>query len=106
MFYLPSNLEYNLRKGDFDRIIDEYERAVTLYGGSESEVFKLYLAEIQKGVDALRDQLNKLIHENLDLSVEQQKKLIANLVQIDTDCDPAWNCLQVRFSFKNKVLDY
>ena len=100
MFYLPSNLEVNLRKGEFDRIIDEYERAVTHYGGSESEVFKMYLAEIQKGVNALRDQLNKLIHENLDLSVEQQKKLIANLVQIkdtdgDTDFDPAWNCLQV-----------
>jgi len=98
VFYLPSNLEYNLRKGDFDRIIDEYERAVTLYGNSESEVFKKYLAEIQKGIDGLKDQLNKLIHENLDLSVEQQKKLISNLVQIDTDCDPAWNCLQLRYN--------
>ena len=69
---------------------------MTLYKNSESEVIKKYLAEIKKGVDALKDTLNKMIHENLDLSVEEQKKLIANLVQIDTECDPAWNCLQLR----------
>ena len=98
VFYLPSNFEYNLRKGDYDRIIDEYERALKLYGDSESDVFKKYLAEIQKGIDTLKETLNKLIHESLDLTVEQQKKLIANLVQIDTDCDPAWNCLQLRYN--------
>ena len=96
-FFLPSNFESNLAKGDFDRIIDEYERAITLYGNSESEIFKKYLIEIEKGLAALKEQLNKSIHSD-DLTVDQQKKLIANLVQIDTDCDPAWNCLQLRYN--------
>ena len=96
-FFLPSNFEYNLAKGDFDRIIDEYERAITLYGNSESEIFKKYLIEIEKGLSALKDQLNKSIHSD-ELNVDQQKKLIANLVQIDTESDPAWNCLQLRYN--------
>ena len=96
-FFLPSNFESNLAKGDFDRIIDEYERAITLYGNSDSEIFKKYLVEIEKGLSALKEQLNKSIHAD-DLTVEQQKKLIANLVQIDTESDPAWNCLQLRYN--------
>ena len=96
-FFLPSNFESNLAKGDFDRIIDEYERAITLYGNSESEIFKKYLVEIEKGLAALKEQLNRSIHAD-DLTVDQQKKLIANLVQIDTESDPAWNCLQLRYN--------
>ena len=53
-FFLPSNFESNLAKGDFDRIIDEYERAITLYGNSDSEIFKKYLVEIEKGLSALK----------------------------------------------------
>lgn len=49
LFNLPANIESNLIKNDYDRIIDEYERAKSLYGGSDCEIFNIYLDEIEKG---------------------------------------------------------
>ena len=43
LFYLPANIEANIAKGDFDRVIDEYERAKSLYGDTDSEIFQKYL---------------------------------------------------------------
>lgn len=100
LFNLPANIETNLAKGDYDRIIDEYERAKSLYGNSESEIFQIYLEEIEKGVEELKVKLRENL-ENPDLSVEQQKKIIANLVQLNVEGDPAWDCLQLQ---DNRVL--
>ena len=40
LFNLPANIEANLLKNDYDRIIDDYERAKTQYGENDSEIFK------------------------------------------------------------------
>jgi len=79
LFFLPANIETNIAKGDFDRVIDEYERAKSLYGESDSEIFQKYLQEIERGVEILRQQLSKKLRED-QLSVEQQKKFIGILV--------------------------
>lgn len=104
LFNLPSNIESNLVKNDFDRIIDEYERAKSLYGNTDSEIFQLYLDEIEKGVDTLKARLEERLQDP-SLGVEQQKKVIANLVQLNVDGDPAWSCLQVQYAHVLKNLD-
>jgi exocyst complex component 2 len=104
LFNLPANIENNLSKNDYDRIIDEYERAKSLYGDSDSEIFKIYLDEIEKGVEVLKESLREKL-KGIGLSAEQQKKLIANLVQLNVAGDPAWECLQVQYGHVLQTLD-
>lgn len=96
LFNLPANIETNLAKGDFDRIIDEYERAKSLYGESDCEIFQIYLQEVAKGVEVLKSRLLLKLQET-GLTLDQQKKIIANLVQLNFEGDPAWECLQVHY---------
>lgn len=93
LFNLPANIESNLAKGDYDRIIDEYSRARSLYGDSDSEIFRLYLDEVEKGVAELKSRLWERLRDP-KLPAEQQKKLVANLVQLEAGGDPAWECLE------------
>lgn len=135
LFFLPANIETNIAKGDFDRVIDEYERAKSLYGESDSEIFQKYLQEIERGVEVLRQQLSKRLSDE-QLPVEQQKKFIGILVknlnlifhhnqfdnpqfiwsqqcfclgflkvQLQSEGDPAWDCLQIQYSRLLKMMD-
>ena len=63
------------------QVIDEYERAKSLYGDTESEIFQKYLEEIEKGISVLKTQLTLKLREE-DLPVEQQKRYIGILVQV------------------------
>ncbi len=104
LFYLPANIKANINKGDFDRVIDEYERARSLYGDTESEIFQKYLDEIEKGVAILKDQLVHRLRDEV-LSMEQQKRVISNLVQLNHNQDPAWECIQVHYNRLLKMMD-
>ncbi len=104
LFNLPANIENNLAKGDYDRIIDEYERAKSLYGGSESDIFNIYLTQVEKRVETLKEKLQDQL-ENPDLEIEAQKRLIANLVQLNVEGDPAWHCLDIKYRHLLNELD-
>ena len=104
LFNLPANNESNLSKGDYDRIIDEYERAKSLYDASDSDIFNVYLEEVEKSVHVLKKRLEETLNDPL-LGMEQQKKLIGNLVQLKVDGDPAWDCLKLQYGRCVSALD-
>ncbi len=62
-------------------MIDEYERAKSLYGDTDTEIFQKYLDEIERGIGVLKTQLTQKLREE-DLPVEQQKRYIGILVQV------------------------
>ena len=108
LFQLPANIRAHLAKEDYDRVSEEYERARALYGNSEEPLFQTYLAEAEKGVQqmkvnifvtrpnifrscqifSLQVTLSAKLREG-QLSVEQQKKLIGSLTQLEVEvsCD-------------------
>ena len=104
LFYLPANIESNIAKGDYDRVIDEYERAKSLYGDTENEIFQKYLAEIDSWIAVLQCELSKKLKQE-SLPLDQRKRLIANLVQLNHEQDPAWETLQISYSRLLKTLD-
>jgi exocyst complex component 2 len=104
LFFLPANIEANIAKGDFDRVIDEYERARNLYGDTDSEIFQKYLDEIEKGVAILHEQLGQKLKDD-NVPLDQQKRLIANLVQLNSDQDPAWESIQINYTRLLKSMD-
>merc|ERR1711953_475079 len=106
LFYLPANIEANILKGDFDRVIDEYERAKSLYGETDNEIFLKYLEEVEAGVDVLRVELSKkLREESTQQTLDQRKRIIANLVQLNSEQDPAWECIQISYDRLLRSLD-
>ena len=53
-----------------------------------------YLEEVEAGVDVLKDELSKKLREE-NVPLEQRKRIIANLVQLNSEQDPAWECIQI-----------
>lgn len=63
-----------------------------------------HLFLLDAGVDALKVRLADKLQDP-SLTVDQQKKVIANLVQLQVDEDPAWSCLQVQYGHVRQLLD-
>jgi len=104
LFYLPANIEANIAKGDHDRVIDEYERAISLYSDTDNEIFQKYLEEVETGIAVLKEELSRKLRED-DMPLDLRKRLIANLVQLDHDQDPAWECIQINYNRLLKTVD-
>jgi len=104
LFQLPANIRRNLAKEDYDRVIEEYERARALYGNSDEQLFHVFLGEAEQGVARLKEIVREKLGEG-NLSVEQQKKLIGSLVQLDVEGDPAWACVQTRYRVISEMME-
>ena len=104
LFHLPANIRSHLAKEDYDRVIEEYERAKALYGNSEEQLFQTYLAEAEAGVQQMKMTLSSKLREG-NLSVEHQKKLIGSLTQLDVEGDPAWESVQTRYRLTFELME-
>ncbi|KAJ3599316.1 hypothetical protein NHX12_033279 [Muraenolepis orangiensis] len=54
LFNLPLNIERNIQKGDYDVVINDYEKAKSLFGTTEVPVFKKVYTEVETRISALR----------------------------------------------------
>nr|XP_004666199.1 exocyst complex component 2 [Jaculus jaculus]XP_044992574.1 exocyst complex component 2 [Jaculus jaculus]XP_044992575.1 exocyst complex component 2 [Jaculus jaculus] len=92
LFNLPLNIERNIQKGDYDVVINDYEKAKSLFGKTEVQVFKKYYAEVETRIEALRELLlNKLLETPSTL--HDQKRYIRYLSDLHAPGDPAWQCI-------------
>ncbi|XP_069047018.1 exocyst complex component 2 isoform X2 [Lepisosteus oculatus] len=92
LFNLPLNIERNIQKGDYDVVINDYEKAKSLFGNTEVHVFKKVYAEVETRIDALRNLLlNKLLETPSTLY--DQKGYIRYLSDLHAPGDPAWQCI-------------
>ncbi|KAM5321099.1 exocyst complex component 2 isoform 3-T7 [Glossophaga mutica] len=92
LFNLPLNIERNIQKGDYDVVINDYEKAKSLFGKTEVQVFKKYYAELETRIEALRELLlDKLLETPSTL--HDQKRYIRYLSDLHAPGDPAWQCI-------------
>ncbi|XP_077440554.1 exocyst complex component 2 [Vanacampus margaritifer] len=92
LFNLPLNIERNIQKGDYDVVINDYEKAKSLFGNTEVPVFKKVYAEVETRIRALRSLLlEKLLQTPSTL--HDQKKYIRYLSDLHAPGDPAWQCI-------------
>ena len=104
LFHLPASIRTHLSREDYDRVIEEYERAKALYGSSEESLFQTYLSEAEQGVLQMKEVLYRKVRQEV-LSIEQQKKLIGSLVQLERDGDPAWESVQTRYRLTFQLME-
>ncbi|KAM6374240.1 exocyst complex component 2 isoform 2-T4 [Alca torda] len=92
LFNLPLNIERNIQKGDYDVVINDYEKAKSLFGKTEVQVFKKYYGEVETRIEALRELLlDKLLETPSTL--HDQKRYIRYLSDLHAPGDPAWQCI-------------
>ncbi|KAF7658486.1 hypothetical protein LDENG_00012320 [Lucifuga dentata] len=92
LFNLPLNIERNIQKGDYDVVINDYEKAKSLFGSTEVPVFKKVYAEVETRIGALRSLLlDKLLQTPSTL--HDQKRYIRYLSDLHAPGDPAWQCI-------------
>ncbi|KAL7888346.1 hypothetical protein AOLI_G00033200 [Acnodon oligacanthus] len=92
LFNLPLNIERNIQKGDYDVVINDYEKAKSLFGNTEVPVFKKVYAEVETRIGALRNLLlDKLLETPSTL--HDQKRHIRYLSDLHAPGDPAWQCI-------------
>uniref|UniRef100_A0A669D7G8 Exocyst complex component 2 n=1 Tax=Oreochromis niloticus TaxID=8128 RepID=A0A669D7G8_ORENI len=110
LFNLPLNIERNIQKGDYDVVINDYEKAKSLFGNTEVPVFKKVYAEVETRIGALRSLLlEKLLQTPSTL--HDQKRYIRSLynsmtlfkfgyfslhADLHAPGDPAWQCIDAQ----------
>lgn len=100
LFCLPCVIERNIKKGDYEIVINDYMRVKNLFNKSDVAVFKTALNEIEKKVAGLQ----KMLHQKLvqmPISVEEQKRLIRHLVNLESPYEPAWDAIQSHSEYIN-----
>uniref|UniRef100_A0A452QF86 Exocyst complex component 2 n=1 Tax=Ursus americanus TaxID=9643 RepID=A0A452QF86_URSAM len=92
LFNLPLNIERNIQKGDYDVVINDYEKAKSLFGKTEVQVFKKYYAEVETRIEDLRELLLAKLLETPS-TLHDQKRYIRYLSDLHALGDPAWQCI-------------
>ncbi|OAD52986.1 Exocyst complex component 2 [Eufriesea mexicana] len=103
LFCMPINIEKNIKRGNYDLVINDYTRVKNLFKNTEIEVFKKVLQEIDNRIIMLKAHLkNKL--EEMPFSLEEHKKIIRNLVNLEAEGDPAWEAIVSHSNYLKKSI--
>lgn len=92
LFYLPLNIDRNIKRGDYSLVINDYVRARSLFANTQVQVFKKVYNDVEGRINAFRTMLQTKLLE-LPTPLEEQKKLIRYLISLGCEGDPAWQCL-------------
>ncbi|KAK2834990.1 hypothetical protein Q5P01_015474 [Channa striata] len=95
LFNLPLNIERNIQKGDYDVVINDYEKAKSLFGNTEVPIFKKVYAEVETRITALRSLLLKKLLQTPS-TLHDQKRYIRYLSDLHASGDPAWQCIDAQ----------
>lgn len=92
LFYLPLNIERNIQKGDYNLAINDYVRSRSLFADTQVQVFRKVYTEVESKIHSFREMLQQKLYE-LPNTLEEQKKLIRYLNNLECSGDPAWECI-------------
>lgn len=103
LFCLPSTIVKNIEKAEYDVVINDYMRVRNLFERSEVPIFQAALAEINLHIEALIQKLH-LELQTMPISVEQQKRIIRYLMNLDCPFDPAWDAIKSRSDYISETI--
>ncbi|KAH0822387.1 hypothetical protein GEV33_000406 [Tenebrio molitor] len=101
LFCLPCVIDRNIKKGEYDIVINDYIRVKNLFNKTDVPIFKSALNEVEKRIKDLQTKLH-LDLKTMPITVEQQKRLVRYLVNLDCPYDPAWDAIKSRSNFINE----
>lgn len=79
LFYLPLNIERNIKKEDYGIVINDYEKAKSLFSDSTVGVFKRIYVQVEKQIAEFKIKLKEDLMM-LPAPLSKQKQLIRHLL--------------------------
>ncbi|KAL1122800.1 hypothetical protein AAG570_003126 [Ranatra chinensis] len=104
LFTLPASIERNMKRGEYDTIINDYGRVNNLFGKTDVNLFKKVLAEVRLKVSELKNVLREKL-QTMPNTLETQKKIIRNLVHLEYDDEPGWEAINVHSKYISDQLN-
>lgn len=98
LFCLPCAIERNIKRGDYEIVINDYSRVKNLFKKTDIVVFNKAMAEIEKRVQGLKVMLHNKLRQ-MPISVEEQKRIIRYLVNLESEGEPAWDAILSHFQY-------
>ncbi|MFH4981588.1 hypothetical protein AB6A40_008297 [Gnathostoma spinigerum] len=92
IFFLSSNIDKNIAKGEYSTILNDYTRAKSLFKDTEVALFKEVMAELDAKMEVFKQNMKQRLID-MPTSFEDQSKLIKYLKILEPESDPAWDCI-------------
>ncbi|XP_045761389.1 exocyst complex component 2 [Maniola jurtina] len=109
LFQLPATIDKNIRKKEYDLVVNDYSRVKNLFGNTDVKLFQKILDEIDKKIEDLKENLHTRM-KTMPVNVQEQTKYIRLLNSLNWEGDAAWIAITTRkeylMSLMNKVKDY
>ncbi|XP_063373703.1 exocyst complex component 2 [Cydia amplana] len=109
LFQLPASIDKNIRKKEYDLVVNDYTRVNNLFGNTDVKLFQKILAEIDKKIEDLKANLYNRM-KTMPVNVQEQIKYIKLLISLNWEGDAAWVAITSRkeylLSLLNKVKDH
>lgn len=109
LFQLPSSIDRNIRKKEYDLVVNDYTRVKNLFGNTDIKLFQKILDEIDKKIEDLKEKLHDRM-KTMPINVQEQTKYIRLLISLNWEGDAAWIAITARkdylMSLMNKVKDH
>ena len=104
LFSLPKSISQNILSGDIEMVVSDYERTKSLFTGGEVQVFQKVLREVTRLVADFRRELRSRL-TTLPSPLEEQRRLVKYLIQLDYSGDPGWEALEHMFRWIRNLVE-
>ncbi|KAK3704030.1 hypothetical protein QZH41_006179 [Actinostola sp. cb2023] len=92
-----------MSQGEYEMVISDYSRAKSLFAETDIKIFKKVLQEVETKIESFKNFLKSKLQE-FPWPLDEQKKIIRYLVELDYVGDPAWECLINQHAWLLKLL--
>ena len=104
LFSLPKSIERNIKQGDYEILISDYNRAKALFQNTEVKSFQQALSEVEQKVSVFMEQLKMKLFQ-YPLALEEQKKMIRYLNDLDYVGNAGWECIEKQCAWIKQNFD-
>ena len=97
LFNLPSSIEGNIQKQDYEQVITDYLRAKSLFSDTQVKVFERVYKEVEIKMEkfkvTLKDRLIDTCKERKSRNIDEIKRFIKHLASLDVVGNPGWEAV-------------
>ncbi|KAL6652880.1 hypothetical protein ACP70R_011805 [Stipagrostis hirtigluma subsp. patula] len=97
LFNLPSAIRGNIKKGEYDLAVREYQKAKSIVLPSHVGILKRVLEEVEKVMQEFRGMLYKSM-EDPHLDLAELENIVRLLLELEPETDPVWHYLNIQNS--------
>ncbi|CAK1548634.1 unnamed protein product [Leptosia nina] len=104
LFQLPASIDRNIRKKEYDLVVNDYTRVKNLFGNTDVKLFQKILDEIDKKIEDLKENLATRM-KTMPCNVQDQTKYVRLLISLNWEGDAAWTAITTRKEYLMNLMN-